>query len=148
MIDSCAKCLQERMLVGSRQGLGAAVVINRTPRTETPWGRRFESARGLGHLLMDSYREEALGAASTTFAQPWARRRSGAFAAELLLPREALLEDVGHLDSAAEPVTFERIMRRYQVGARTAAFQLWNHGLLSSSQVRDELIDWFSGVAD
>ncbi len=97
---------------------------------------------------MDSYREEALGAASTTFAQPWARRRSGAFAAELLLPREALLEDVGHLDSAAEPVTFERIMRRYQVGARTAAFQLWNHGLLSSSQVRDELIDWFSGVAD
>ena len=145
VIDSGVECLRERMLVGSRQGRGAAVVINRTPRTETPWGRRFESARGLGHLLMDPYREEALGAASTTFAQPWARLRSGAFAAELLLPREALLEDAGHLDSAAEPVTFERIMGRYRVGARTAAFQLWNHGLLSSSQVRDELIDCFSG---
>ena len=147
VIDSGAECLRERMLVGSRQGLGAAIVINRTPPTETPWGRRFESARALGHLLMDSYREGALGAASTTFAQPWARRRSGAFAAELLLPREALLKDAGHLDSAAEPATFERIMSKYRVGARATAFQLWNHGLLSSSQVRDELIDCFSGVA-
>ena len=147
VIDSGVECLQERMLVGARQGLGAAVVINRTPRTGTPWGRRFESARGLGHLLMDSYREDALGAASTTFAEPWARRRSGAFAAELLLPSEALLEDAGYLDSAAQQVTFQRIMERYRVGARTAACQLWNHGLLSSSQVRDELIDCFSEVA-
>jgi Zn-dependent peptidase ImmA (M78 family) len=147
VIDSGVECLRERMLVGSRQGLGAAVVINRTPRTETPWGRRFESARALGHLLMDSYREDALGAASTTFAEPWARRRSGAFAAELLLPSEALLEDAGYLDSAAQQVTFQRIMERYRVGARTAACQLWNHGLLSSSQVRDELIDCFSEVA-
>ena len=147
VFDSGVECLQERMLVGARQGLGAAVVINRTPRTETPWGRRFESARGLGHLLMDSYREDALGAASTTFGQPWARRRSGAFAAELLLPSEALLEDAGYLDSAAQKETFQRIMERYRVGARTAAFQLWNHGLLSSSQVRDELIDCFSEVA-
>lgn len=54
-----------------------SVSLVRTPRTETPWGRRFESARGLGHLLLDSYREGALGAASSTFAQPWAKRRSG-----------------------------------------------------------------------
>lgn len=147
VIDSGVECLRERMLVGSRRGLGAAVVINRTPRTGTPWGRRFESARGLGHLLLDSYREDALGAASSTFAQPWARRRSGAFAAELLLPKEALLEDAGLLDSAAQSETFKGIMERYGVGARTAAFQLWNHGLLSSSQVRDELIDCFSEAA-
>lgn len=147
VIDSGVECLRERMLVGARRGLGAAVVINRTPRTGTPWGRRFESARGLGHLLLDSYREDALGAASSTFAQPWARRRSGAFAAELLLPMEALLNDAGHLDSAAQAETFKGIMERHGVGARTAAFQLWNHGLLSSSQVRDELIDCFSEVA-
>lgn len=146
VIESGVECLRERMLVGSRQGHGAAVVLNRTPRTETPWGRRFESARGLGHLLMDPYREHTLGAASSTFSQPWARRRSGAFAAELLLPSAALLEDAGHLDSAAQGVTFKRIMERYRVGARTAAFQLWNQGLLSSSQVRDELIDCYSGV--
>ena len=97
--------------------------------------------------MLDSYREGALGAVSSTFAQPWARRRSGAFAAELLLPSEALFEDAGHLDSAAQQVTFQRIMERYRVGARTAAFQLRNHGLLSSSQVRDDLIDCFSEVA-
>ena len=146
VIDCDVDSVRERMLVGARRGLGAAVVINRTPRTETPWGRRFESARGLGHLLMDSYREDSIGAAASTFAQPWARRRSGAFAAELLLPRVALLEEGAQLDSAAHPKVFERIMARYGVGARTAAFQLWNHGLLSSNQVRDDLIDRFSGV--
>lgn len=140
------ECSHERMLVGSRKGVGAAVIINRTPRTETRWGRRFESVRALGHLFTDSYREGALGAASTPFAQPWARRRSGAFAAEFLLPSEALLEDAGSLDSAAQPDRFLRILERYGVGARTAAFQLWNQGLLSSPSVRDELIDSFSNV--
>ena len=146
VIDSDVECSQERMLAGSRRGFGAAAVINRTPRTETPWGRRFESARALGHLLMDSFREDALGAASTAFAQPWARRRSGAFAAEFLLPSEALREDAGALDSSAQPEKFRRILQRYRVGARTTAFQLWNHGLLSSRRVCDELIDKFSNV--
>ena len=146
VVQSGVECSQERMLVGSRKGVGAAVVINRTPRTETRWGRRFESARALGHLFTDSYREDALGAASTPFAQPWARRRSGAFAAEFLLPSEALLEDPGALDSVAQPERFLRILESYGVGARTAAFQLWNQGLLSSPSVRDELIDSFSNV--
>ncbi len=146
VVHSEAECSQERMLVGSRKGVGAAVVINRTPRTDTQWGRRFESARALGHLFTDSYREDAIGAAATPFAQPRARRRSGAFAAEFLLPSGALLEEVGALDSAAQPEKFRRILERYGVGARTAAFQLWNHGLLSSPSVRDELIDHFSNV--
>ena len=146
VIHSGVDCFQERMLAGARREVGAAAIINRTPRTETRWGRRFESARALGHLLMDSYRDDALGAASTAFAQPWARRRSGAFAAEFLLPSEALLEDAGALDSAAQPERFLRTLERYGVGARTAAFQLWNQGLFSSPSVRDELIDRFSNV--
>ena len=80
LIDSDVECTQERMLAGSRRGCGAAAVINRTPRTSTPWGRKFEAVRGLGHILMDSYRQGTLGAAATAFAQPWARRRAGAFA--------------------------------------------------------------------
>ena len=147
VIDSGVECSRERMLAGSRREVGAAAVINRTPRTRTPWGRRFESARALGHLLTDPYRDDALGAASTAFAQPWARRRSGAFAAEFLLPSEALLEDAGALDSWARPEKFQLILQRYGVGARTAAYQLWNHGLLSSSGVRDDLIDSFSSVS-
>ena len=147
VIDSGVECSQERMLAGSRREFGAAAIINSTPRTRTPWGRRFESVRALGHLLLDTYRDDALGAASTAFAQPSTRRRSGAFAAEFLLPSEALLEDAGSLDSWARPEKFERTLQQYGVGARTAAFQLWNHGLLSSSGVRDDLIDSFSSAS-
>ena len=146
IVDSAVECTQERMLAGSRRDIGAAVVINRTPRTETPWGRRFESVRALGHLLMDPYRQGTLGAASTAFAQPWARRRAGTFAAEFLLPSEPLKEDCQTLDSYAHPENFERLLETYGVGAQTAAFHLWNHGLLSSTRVRDELIERFSNV--
>ena len=144
VVRSGVDCSQERMLVGSRRGAGAAAVINRTPRTATPWGERFELARALGHLLVDSYRADALGAASTPFAQPWARRCSGAFAAEFLLPSDHLYERFGALDSAADRDSFPSLLNDYGVGARTAAFQLWNQELLSSSQVRDDLIDDFS----
>ena len=148
VVYSGVVCSQERMLTGSRRGAGAAVVINRTPRTATPWGGRFELARALGHLLMDSYRADALGAASTTFAQPWARRCSGAFAVEFLLPSEHLFERFGELDSGADRDVFPSLLNDYGIGARTAAFQLWNLGLLSNHQVRDELIDDFSTSTD
>ena len=146
VVRSGVDCAQERMLVGSRRGAGAAAVINRTPRTTTPWGERFELARALGHLMMDSYRADAFGAASTTFAQPWARRCFGAFAAEFLLPSEHLFERFEALDSAADRDVFPSLLNDYGVGARTTAFQLWNRELLSSPRVRDELIDDFSNV--
>ena len=94
--------------------------------------------------MIDSYRADALGAASTTYAQPWARRCSGAFAAELLLPSEHLSERFEKLDSAANSDSFLSLLKEFGVGARTAAYQLWNHRLLSSTQVRDELVDEFS----
>ena len=143
---SGVECWQERMLTGSRRGAGAVAVINRTPRTETRWGERFELARALGHLLVDSCRGDALGAASTTFAQPWARRCSGAFASEFLLPSERLFDRFGALDSAADHNVFRSLLDEYGVGARTAAYQLWNQGLLSDHHVRDDLIDEFSNV--
>ena len=146
VVRSGVECSQERMLAGSRHGAGAVAVINRTPRTATQWGERFELARAMGHLLVDSYRGDALGAASTTFTQPWARRCSGAFAAEFLLPSEHLFERFGALDSAADRDVFPSLLNEYGVGARTAAFQLWNQGLLSNHHVRDELIDDFSNV--
>ena len=146
LIDSGAMCTKERMIAGLRRGLGGAAVINQTPRTSTVWGRRFEAVRGLGHLLMDPYRQDTIGAASTAFAQPWARRRAGAFAAEFLLPSAALREDAHSLDSYAEPKRFEHLLERYGVGASTAARHLWNLGFLSSGQVRHDLIDQFSGM--
>ena len=146
VVRSDVECSQERMLAGSRRGAGAVAVINRTPRTATQWGERFELARALGHLLVDSCRGDALGAASTTFAQAWARRCSGAFAAEFLLPSERLFDRFGALDSAADRDVFPSLLNEYGVGARTAAFQLWNQGLLSDHHVRDDLIDDFSNA--
>lgn len=134
----------ERMLVGMDATGHATAIVLDSVRTRVPWGRRFELVRALGHLLTDPLRGGTLGAASSPFARALRRRRSGAFAAEFLLPEAALATaSGGALDGAARPGVFEGLLARYGVGARTAAYQLWNRGWLSSTDVRDELIDRF-----
>ena len=135
------------MLVGSRREKGSAVVIFRTRRTVTRWGRRFELARALGHLVTNPWRGDTLGAASTEFSRPWSRRCSGSFAAEFLLPSSYLYQRFKDLDSASNHNAFPALLDDYGVGARTAAFQLWNHGLLSSRDRRDELIDEYASTS-
>lgn len=137
-----------RMIAGMRTEGQAAVMLFQSPRTTVPWGRRFEMARALGHFLLDPSRGNAVGAASSSFAPGSRRRRSGAFAAELLLPVSALTaESGGVLDRAAELAIFQQILSRYRVGARVAAYQLWNHGFLSSPEARDDLIEEFAAQA-
>jgi hypothetical protein len=134
------------MVTGLRVDEGAATVLGDTPRMAAPWAKRFELARSLGHLLLDPVRSGAIGAGSSAFSVGTRRRRSGAFAAELLLPESALMvASQGTLDKAASPAVFRRLIQTYGVGATTAAFQLWNHGLLSSREIRDDLIDQFEG---
>jgi hypothetical protein len=137
-----------RMMTGVRPGKRAVAVILQSVSTAVVWGRRFEMARALGHLLLDPVRTGAVGAASSRFAAGDRRRRSGAFAAEFLLPLAAL-EGVsgGRLDGAAQPTVFKDLMSHYGVGARAAAYQLWNHGLLSTAGIRDDLIDEFASRA-
>ena len=133
------------MLAGARQGLGAAAVILKSDRMEADWARRFEWARALGHILLDSFRGEAVGAASSPYCLGDRRRRSGAFAAELLLPHEALARATGGvLDEGARPDLFAEIMRRFGTGATTTANHLLNHRFLSSAAMRDDLIDRFA----
>lgn len=97
-------------------------------------------------LLRDSIAEDPGSPTSRHFAV----RRSDSglefFAAEFLLPSEALREDAHSLDSYAEPERFEHLLGRYGVGAMTAAYHLWNRGFFSSYQVRDDLIDQFSSI--
>jgi hypothetical protein len=131
-----------RMLMGRRDGGRGVAIVLESPRTRVKWGRRFEAARALGHALLDPVREGVIGAASGSFAQDVRRRRSGAFAAELLLPKDVLERaSDGALDGGADPDVFKRLMDAYGVGARTTAHQLYNHRLLSSSEIRDQLID-------
>jgi hypothetical protein len=135
----------DRMVVAAREGGAAVAMTLRSPRTETLWGRRFEYCRAVGHVLLDPQRQGVIGAASGPFAQDTRRRRSGAFAAELLLPEVALEKaSGGALDGAASPEAFRKLLERYGVGATTAAYQLWNRGWLSSVELRDDLIDQFA----
>lgn len=136
---------RDRMMVAATLGGSPIAVTLNTPRTATAWGVRFEQARALGHVLLDPLRGEAVGAASGPFASGTRHRRSGAFAAELLLPESALARaSDGRLDGIATADAFGVLMAEYGAGARTAAFQLWNRGWLSSPAVRDELIDRYA----
>jgi len=139
---------RDRMIVGLRDNGASIARTLETPRTSAPWGQRFESCRALGHLLLDPIRSGVIGAASGPFAQETRRRRSGAFAAELLLPETALARASAHqLDGAADDDVFQQLLQQYGIGARTAAYQLWNRGWLSSPLVRDELIDRFGSIS-
>jgi len=137
----------DRMMVALHESGSPVAVTLDTVRTSRPWGQRFEAARALGHVLLDPVRGGAIGAASGPFAQDTRRRRSGAFAAELLLPESALATaSRGRLDGAADDGAFEDVLHAYGIGARAAAYQLWNRGWLSSPDVRDDLIDRFGNV--
>ena len=139
---SAFEAANERMLIAVPRGGSPVVTVLRTGRTSTRWGQRFEQARGLGHAVVDPLSGDALGAASSPYAQQRRRMRSGAFAAELLLPAATLEKASGGLlDGARSKDVFSKVLATYGVGARTAAHQLFNHGWLSSTSVRDELID-------
>lgn len=143
-VDVCAEspsAYSDRMVVAGTVSGRAITMILANARTATPWGRRFELARALGHLLLDQVRGEAIGAASGSQAVASRRRRAGAFAAEILLPTSALKEaSEGVLDGILEGDRFAQLLKRFGVGASTAAFHLWNQHLLSSTEVRDDLI--------
>jgi hypothetical protein len=128
-------------IIGAKRGCRAAVTILKHARTGKPWAERMEMARAIGHLLLDPYtRGHVLGAASSQVAAGPRRRRSGSFAAELLCPVSGLRERLAGRDPGAHEV-FEEVMEHFGVGARTAAYHLWNHGILSYPEERDALIE-------
>lgn len=127
---------------GARADGRAVIYLLAAERTKIPWARRMEFARGLGHLLLDAGATPGvIGAGSSSRSSGPRRRRSGAFAAELVLPRQAmLLASAARLDWAARDDVFKPLMDEFNVGARTAAWQLYNAGLLSSRDIVEELI--------
>ncbi|HEX4416741.1 MAG TPA: hypothetical protein VH165_02530 [Kofleriaceae bacterium] len=145
---SAVEANHEHMLVVAARRCAPAVTILQTVQTRKRWGNRFEEARALGHALLDPLRGDALGAASTKWTPSVRRRRSGAFAAELLLPKRVLdISSGGHLDGVGQGQAFTDLIERYGVGATTAAWQLYNHKLVSLP-VRDELIELYAGRGD
>jgi hypothetical protein len=136
---------RDEMIVAARQGTAPLARTFTSRRTKTTWGWRFEACRAMGHAACDPVRAGALGAGFGAYARGARRRRSGAFAADLLLPAAALAaRSVGRLDGLADERGFAALLADYGVGARTAAYQLWGRGWLSSAALRDELIDGFA----
>lgn len=129
------------MIAVTRAGRSPHVAVFRNPQTVRHWGNKFEKMRALGHLLLDTEVGESVGAASSPFSRRYHHKRSGAFAAEFILPSQAMrVATGGELDRASHPAVFRRLLKTYSVGARTAAWQLWNRGYLSTPQLRDDLI--------
>jgi Zn-dependent peptidase ImmA (M78 family) len=130
------------MIVGAGADSSAWIAVLKSPRTESLNACRFEIARGLGHLLLDSDRCGTIGAASSPHAQEFRRRRSGAFAAELLLPAAMLAQETSLWSNSVPDLNaFRGILSRYGVGKTTAAYQLWNHDLLPSRDLLEELLE-------
>ncbi len=132
--------------LGARHSGSAIVILLRNERTKKEWAERMELGRALGHLLLDPETQEGtMGAASSTVATGVRRRRSGAFAAELMLPEEGCRRILAGRD-ASDPQAFQLLLDEFRVGARTAAYQLWNLRLLPSPESRDALIDEFAAA--
>ncbi len=142
--------LSNASAMGARPDGGATLVRFIHRFTERTWTGRMETARAVAHLLLDAESSEGvLGAGSSTRAVGPRRRRSGAFAAELLLPRRGVHRLLGKLGTSAEDEgAFETIMDQFGVGARTAAWHLWNNKFLSNAEVRDALIDQHASNGD
>lgn len=139
--DSLVETRSDHLVAGAHvDGFGKIVLLD-SSQTRVSWARRMELFRGVGHLLLDAPTHRAIGAGSSSRAIGPRRRRSGTFAAEMLLPQEEIRRRSGGiLDEAGRPEIFESLMADYGVGAQTVAWQCFNGGLLSSREVVDELI--------
>jgi hypothetical protein len=72
-------------------GKGPLVGVNLTGKySSTRWGRRMTLAHELCHLLYDLSDENSVGIVSNPWAPELIEKRANAFAAMLLMPREAL----------------------------------------------------------
>jgi hypothetical protein len=133
-------------VMGSQRDGCAGVVLIRHARTSKEWAWRMEIARALAHLLLDPQTPHGIiGAASSHMATGPRRRRSGAFAAELLCPIDGARSLIGG-DDPTDAAVFERVLGHFGIGARTAAYHLWNHRVLRTAEDRDSLIDEFAGA--
>lgn len=106
---------------------GPVVAVNGiSPRGQTAWGRRMVLAHELCHLLVDRTAAGDLLAVSSPWAPPIAERRANAFAAELLLPKRGVLQQLGAPDQMPEDPELKLLMDTFGVGLGTCTQHLRN----------------------
>jgi Zn-dependent peptidase ImmA (M78 family) len=96
---------------------GPVIIVNTSSlRASTSWGRRMVLAHELCHLLVDHDAAVPLKIMSGPWAPPVLERRANAFAAELLLPRDGIVELIGIPPSLPDEETRRRLMDEFRVG--------------------------------
>ena len=116
------------------------IQLFQTQKNQSSWGRRFEQARALGHLLCDPLRHDRIGAGQVT-SRKGCVDGIGPFAAEFLLPTSGVR---ARLRDAQVEDAFPELLATYGIGARAAAYQMWNHGFIAGEERRDDLIDTYA----
>ena len=114
-----------RAVIGRSQEDGDVVAAGRWPGRED--SRRFLSARSLYHALVTTQEGPRL----VTDAFSWEQKASRAFAAELLAPRQALLDLAP--TSVADPEAIEALAHKFNASTWVIGLQLLNAGVTLSS---------------
>lgn len=112
-----------RAIVGSARS-GEFVYAGPQPRRED--NRRFLTARGLYHLYDAATSGKKGYERLVTDAFSWDQKASGAFAAELLAPQEALAEQIS---TVATATGIQRLADEFTVSSQVIERQLQNAGI-------------------
>jgi len=116
-------------------GHGPTVFVNsRGHHCRLYRGRRATLAHELAHLVLDRNGALPLAEVIGGNAAPGIEARANAFAAELLVPREAVLD--AHIALQDVPALHRSLQRRFDASAEVVAWQIRNAGLSLDSQAR------------
>jgi Zn-dependent peptidase ImmA (M78 family) len=106
---------------------GPVILVNPgSPRAKTRWGRRMVLAHELCHLLIDRDAAIPLKIMSSAWAPPLLERRANAFAAELLLPRAGIVDQIGIPSAMPDDATVEHLMDMFEVGKTVCVEHIQN----------------------
>jgi len=102
--------------------------------SSTRWGRRMTLAHELCHLLYDLSEEDSVGIVSNPWAPELLEKRANAFAAMLLMPREALEAILPHSSRQWTQEDLHGAMKILGVGRTALMNHLHNLGFISHSE--------------
>ena len=108
--------------------------------SSTRWGRRMTLAHELCHLLYDLSDEDSVGIVSNPWAPELLEKRANAFAAMLLMPREALEVILPTNPRQWSPENLREAMKSLGVGRTALMNHLHNLGFISHSE-KDAWLD-------
>lgn len=116
-------------------GKAPLVGVNLTGKySSTRWGRRMTLAHELCHLLYDLSDDNHVGIVSNSWAPQLLEKRANAFAAMLMMPREALEASLPRSPRQWTAEDLGEAMKRLGVGRTALMNHLHNLGYISHSE--------------